>query len=244
MYDQPFEPRQFVSELRSGLRIAVGQVNAGDENTTNSRFHVPSLMVVIITRKLCASQKRLLFTGKNCHTVPGAFTHPDRFISGGPQSVDWKVMLLGLEFLETDHFGLLPFEPTHDICKPLVDVVDVECRDLHAILASPSSRGIFTAGSSPGSQRLPTLFSTSRQCAGTRRDTAPCRIPSLRLVWSPEKTVGLGATGTMYHSACWSECPTAAPETSPRRPERLARLECLRHGVRSARPFKLKSLLS
>ena len=57
--------------------------------------------------------------------------------------------MLALEFLETGHFGLLSLEPAHDIGKPLVDVVDVESRDLHAILASPGLKGDIMAPGTP-----------------------------------------------------------------------------------------------
>ena len=52
MYDQPFEARQFIREFRTRLRIAVGQVNASDENTTNRCFQVSSLPIVVITGKV------------------------------------------------------------------------------------------------------------------------------------------------------------------------------------------------
>jgi hypothetical protein len=42
-------------------------------------------------------------------------------------------MLLRFEFLEADNVRLLPFEPTQEICKPLIDVVDVESCNLRAI---------------------------------------------------------------------------------------------------------------
>jgi hypothetical protein len=73
-----------------------------------------------------------LFAGEYCHTIPGALTYPDGFVSGGSQSVRWKPTLLCFELLEADNVGLFLFKPAQEICKPLVDVVDVECCDLHA----------------------------------------------------------------------------------------------------------------
>ncbi len=49
-------------------------------------------------------------------------------------------MLLCLEFLEADNVGLLPFEPTQEICKPLIDVVDVEGCNLHATSSAAVKR--------------------------------------------------------------------------------------------------------
>jgi hypothetical protein len=51
----------------------------------------------------------------------------------GPQSVGWKAMLLRLKFLEPHGFGFLRFEPIQETCKPLVDVVDVESCNVHAV---------------------------------------------------------------------------------------------------------------
>ena len=132
MRGQPFEPRQFVSEFRTGLRIAVRQVNARNKNTTNRCFQVPSLPIVIVAGKFRASQDRQLFTGKDCDAISGALTDPDRLISRGLQSVGGKAMLLRLEFLEADNFRLFLFEPTQKVRKPFIDVVDVEGCNLHA----------------------------------------------------------------------------------------------------------------
>ena len=40
-------------------------------------------------------------------------------------------MVLGLEFLEADNVRPLPFKPTQEICKPLIDVINVKGCNLH-----------------------------------------------------------------------------------------------------------------
>jgi hypothetical protein len=63
-------------------------------------------------------------------------------------------MLFCLELLETDNFRLLPFQPTQEVCKPLIDVVDVEGCNLHATSSaevkrrSRKSRGLLIEKSS------------------------------------------------------------------------------------------------
>src|SRR4051812_42211041 len=118
MHDQPFKPSQFVGELRSGLRVAVGQVNATDENTTNRSFHISGPMIVIIARKHGACEDGRPIAGEDCHTIPRALTDAYRFISGRPKSVDWKGALLRFEFLQTDDVGFLPCEPIQEVSKP------------------------------------------------------------------------------------------------------------------------------
>ena len=70
MGNQALKPCQFVSEFRSGLRIAVWQVNAPNEDTTNRGFHIAGLVIMIGTGERGTGEDGGLAAGENCHAVP------------------------------------------------------------------------------------------------------------------------------------------------------------------------------
>src|SRR2546421_12843597 len=82
--DQALEPRQLVIELRTGLRVAVRQIEAGDDNAVHRSFDITALVVGGIAGQPAANLHRLAALGEDRHAVPGALTVPDGAVSGAP----------------------------------------------------------------------------------------------------------------------------------------------------------------
>src|ERR1700704_2362496 len=128
--DETFEPRQFVIELRTGLRISVRQVDGSDQHTIYRRFDIACLAILRIPRQAGSRQHRIALPRQDCYAVPGTFAQPDSAIAKVTKGTCRKCSLLCLELLEANAVGLRPGEPGREIMQSLVDVVDVESGDL------------------------------------------------------------------------------------------------------------------
>src|SRR5580704_259958 len=71
--DQTFEPGQFVIELRTGLRISVGQVDGSDQHTIYRRLDIACLAILRIPRQAGSRQHRIALPREDRYTVPGTF---------------------------------------------------------------------------------------------------------------------------------------------------------------------------
>ena len=72
-----------------------------------------------------------MVTRQNGHSIPGALSLPDCFVSQVAERVYWKRSLLRLEFLETNHVRPSLGQPFQKIVQPLIDVIDIERGDFH-----------------------------------------------------------------------------------------------------------------
>ncbi len=109
--DQPIKPRQFVRELRPGLRIAIGKINRSKQYPVDGSFDVTGLHVRGITRQAGAGQDRDLASRKDCYPVPRALPAPDGFVADVSQGLGRKISLCGLEFLKANNIGFRRCEP-------------------------------------------------------------------------------------------------------------------------------------
>src|SRR3954469_8941891 len=128
---QALEPSELVVELRAGLRIAVGQVDAADEHTIDRRFDVAALRVAGVARQSRARQDGFLAARENGDAVPGFLPAPHRAIARLAERIDGKFRVGGLELLQAGDVGPRRLEPLQQVRQPPVHVVDVEGRDLH-----------------------------------------------------------------------------------------------------------------
>ena len=128
--DQPLEPAQLVVELRSGLRVAVGQVEAPDDEVAHLGLDVAAVIVVGV-----AGQRATDLDGRGAlrqdrDAVPGTLSVPDRVVARGADVEDREPLAHGLEFLQAGDVGLLALEPAEQVWQPGADAVHVEGGDL------------------------------------------------------------------------------------------------------------------
>jgi hypothetical protein len=155
---QALEPGKLVVELRAGLRVAVRQVDASDEDAIDRRFDVAALRVVGVARQRHAGQNRLAAAREDGDSVPGLLPPPYRVIARLADGIGGKFRVGGFELLQAGDVGPRRLEPLQQVRQPPLDVVDVEGRNLHAAPVfrpsiSPSPR----ASPQMGRERSPRL---------------------------------------------------------------------------------------
>ncbi len=178
--DQPFEPRQLVIELRSGLWIAVGKVNGSDQDAVDGRLDITRLPIGRI-----AGQARFA-SPRDPAPVPGlplrsrnALPATPRDIRGCSRVRAGKGSLLCLQFLQAHDVRRFPTQPADKIVQPLIDVVDVEGGDLHSLAGIANSRmecgcSSMSAHMSPVAAILALIF----RSVNVRGSMLPLRISS------------------------------------------------------------------
>ena len=132
MRQQALHPGELVSEFRARLRIAVRRIERGDQHAVDRGLDVSALLVGRITGELIARQDRFRVAGKNGDAVPSLLAAPDRAVSGLLDCVFGEIAVGSLQLLKRDDVRLGRLEPRQKIGEALVDIVDVEGRDLHA----------------------------------------------------------------------------------------------------------------
>ena len=131
--DQPLEPRELVVELRSGLRIAVRQVDSRRRRgPSTSRFEVARLRSSSSPGKPRRSSHRLLASREDGDAVMRALAVPDRAVACVLDRVRRKLVVAGLDLLQADDVGARLVEPLEQPRQPAVDAVDVVGRDFQA----------------------------------------------------------------------------------------------------------------
>src|SRR4051794_3308405 len=98
MADQAFEPGQFVIELWTGLGIAVGQVQAPDQNATNRRLDVTAMRIVAAVRQAAPTLNWFGAMGENSDSVPGFLPMPDGAVARATKRECGKALIRRFEF--------------------------------------------------------------------------------------------------------------------------------------------------
>lgn len=83
---QALDPAQLVVEFWSRCRIAIGQIEAADQDTVYGRLDVAAMGVVIVSRKAAPGLDRLGTACEDSDTVPTLLTVPDSTVAGVPDS--------------------------------------------------------------------------------------------------------------------------------------------------------------
>ena len=78
---QALEPVELVIEFRSRLRIAVRQIDAGDDDAVDGGFDIARLVVVGVAGQAVADQYRLGLARQNGDAVPGFLAAPHRAVA-------------------------------------------------------------------------------------------------------------------------------------------------------------------
>ena len=133
------EPGQLVVEFRPGLRIAVGQIDAADQDAADGGLDVARLIILRIAGQGGPRHDRLRSPRQDGDAVPGPLPAPHGVISGPPDRIGRKLRVGAFEFLQADDVGLRALEPVQQVGQAAVDVVDVEGRDLHPGRVKPGA---------------------------------------------------------------------------------------------------------
>ena len=131
MRSQPLEPCELVVEFRAGLRIAVRQIDAGDDDAVDGGFDIARLVVVAIAGQLGPDQHRFGLARQDGDAVPGLLAAPDRAVAGLVDGAERKVLVGRLQLLQANDVGLCLLQPSQQVRQPPIDIVDVERGDLH-----------------------------------------------------------------------------------------------------------------
>ena len=126
------EPVELVVEFRSRLRIAVRQIDAGDDDAVDGGFDIARFVVVGIAGQGGADQHRLGLARQDGDAVPGFLAAPHRAVAGLADRIDRKVGVGGFQFLQRDGIGFCRTQPAQQVRQAAIDVVDVEGGDFHA----------------------------------------------------------------------------------------------------------------
>lgn len=130
MRDQALEPAQLVVELRSRLRVAVGQVQAADDEPVRGHFQVAALRVLAVAGQGAAALDRLGVAREHGDAVPRALADPARAIARALDLLARKAFVGRLELLQAGDIGAFALEPLQQVRQPRADAVDVEGGDL------------------------------------------------------------------------------------------------------------------
>jgi hypothetical protein len=93
------EPFELVVELRPGLRVAVGQVEAADEHAADDGFEIAALRVFLHARQATPGFDRLAPARQYGDAIPGALPVRDGAIARAPDRIERQVGVGRLEFL-------------------------------------------------------------------------------------------------------------------------------------------------
>ncbi len=174
MPDQPFEPRQFVIELRSRLRIAVRKIQAGDQNTGHRRLQIPACGVARIPGQPAPHFNRRLALGQNRDAIPTPLSVPDPLVPGLLEGHGRERGILRLELLQAHDIRRLFLQPLKQVRQPARDAVDVECRELQRFGSGTTHLKDSTRcdPAAAGRTRVPRLEITNEQAAAARQAAA------------------------------------------------------------------------
>ena len=75
------EPIELVIELGAGLRVAVGEIDAADEDAVDCRLDIARLLIVDVSRQLHSRDDRF-GPSQDCHAIPCLLSAPYRTIAG------------------------------------------------------------------------------------------------------------------------------------------------------------------
>jgi hypothetical protein len=106
MRPQPLEPVELVIEFRPGLRIAVRQVDAGDDDAVDGGFDIARLVIIAIAGQGGAGQHRLGVARQDGDAVPGLLSAPHRAVAGLLDRHNRELGIGRFQFLQADDFGL------------------------------------------------------------------------------------------------------------------------------------------
>ena len=140
MRPQPPEPVELVIEFRPGLRIAVRQIDAGDDDAVDGGLDVARLVILAVAGQGRPGQHRLGVPRQDGDAVPGLLPAPHRAVAGFLDRGSREIGVGRFQFLQGNDIGPGGAQPLHEVRQTPVDVVDVEGCDLHGLMALQAGR--------------------------------------------------------------------------------------------------------
>ena len=101
--DEPLEPTQLVFELRTGLRIAVWQIQGADDQAAHCCLKIAPVVVCGITGEDIQNRDDLHLPSENGDSIPGPLTLRDALVSGSGAGQRRKCRVRRLEFLKASN---------------------------------------------------------------------------------------------------------------------------------------------
>ena len=123
--DQPLEPRELVVEFGSWLRVAIRQIETGDDDAVDRRFEIAALRIRDVAGQAAADFDRFCIPREDRHAVPCALPGPERTVSGRRERRDGKRCVCRLQFLQADDVRRFTFEPLQKARQARADAIDV-----------------------------------------------------------------------------------------------------------------------
>jgi hypothetical protein len=131
------------------LRVAVREVDRGDNEAVDLGLEVACLAVELVAGEAAADLDRLLAPGEDRDAVMGALAVPEGAVAGAREDARRTFLVGGLDLLEADDVGARLLQPFEQPRQAAVDAVDVIGRDLQsasapagAVLAAHGELGI------------------------------------------------------------------------------------------------------
>lgn len=118
MRDQPVEPAKFVVEFRTGLCIAIRQIESADQDAVDGSLDIATVAVVRIAGKTAAGFVDLSDAAENGDAIPALLPLPDRVVAEIADRFVRKFLLRRLQLLEADDIGLRFCEPSQENGEP------------------------------------------------------------------------------------------------------------------------------
>src|SRR5436190_2234975 len=125
------EPPQLVVEVGTRHRIAVGQINRRDTNSTDVSLQVARLTVGIIARKPPPHFNSSTNARQNGDSVVPRLTVPNDVVAGSLNGLMRKGRVPCLHFLKTSDVGLTLLKPLEKTRHSPFHTVHVERRNFH-----------------------------------------------------------------------------------------------------------------
>ena len=150
MRQQALHPGELVSEFRAWLRIAVRRIERGNKHAVDRGLDITALAIRRIAGKLIVGQDWLRVAGEDGDAIPSLLAAPDCAVAGCLDCVFREIAVGRFQLLKRDNVRLGRLEPRQKIGEALVDIVDVEGRDLHAAARRAAlSAALLSGGTRP-----------------------------------------------------------------------------------------------
>ena len=160
MFVKAVEPFELVIKFRARLRVAVRQIDRSDRDALDSGFDVPALPIIDITGQHISDKNRLALPGEDGDAVPGPLALPDCVVSRLSDRIDGEVAVRAFQLLKAHDVRRGGGEPSQQVRKATIDVVNVESCDPHGGLRT-SDCGPMRLGSCAAQPIRLTWFLTS-----------------------------------------------------------------------------------
>ena len=133
---QALHPAELIIEFRAGLRIAVGQIDAGDAHALHIRLQIAAMLVLRLAFQAPTYLDGAFAAREDGDAVESLLPVPDHAIAGVFDILDREGFVAGLDFLKAGDVGPRFVQPFQQARQARLDAVDVEGGDAHGLTQS------------------------------------------------------------------------------------------------------------